>query len=82
MRLDQYDEGKDRQWLALGLQGLAPYGFELDVTAYVGDNGLTGLAAEAECHPPAQAMSSSVSTQGKFAKVARPFAKILLFLIL
>ena len=48
MRLDQYDEGKDRQWLALGLQGLAPYWFELDVTAYVGDNGLTALAAEAE----------------------------------
>ncbi|MCG8383885.1 MAG: copper resistance protein B, partial [Gammaproteobacteria bacterium] len=48
VRLDQYDEGKDRQWLALGLQGLAPYWFELDVTAYVGDNGLTALAAEAE----------------------------------
>lgn len=48
VRLDQYDEGKDRQWLALGLQGLAPYWFELDVTAYVGDNGRTALAAEAE----------------------------------
>lgn len=48
VRLDQYDEGKDRQWLALGVQGLAPYWFELDVTAYVGDNGRTALTAEAE----------------------------------
>ena len=48
LRFDQYNEGKDRQWLALGLQGLAPYWFELDVTAYVGDNGRTALAAEAE----------------------------------
>ncbi len=48
VRLDQYDEGNDRQWLGLGLQGLAPYWFELDVTAYVGDNGRTALAAEAE----------------------------------
>ncbi len=48
LRFDQYNEGKDRQWLALGLQGLAPYWFELDVTAYVGDNGRTALAAQAE----------------------------------
>ncbi len=48
VRLDQYDESKDRQWLAMGIQGLAPYWFELDVTAYVGDNGRTALAAEAE----------------------------------
>ncbi|EIF42879.1 putative copper resistance protein B [gamma proteobacterium BDW918] len=48
VRLDQYDEGKDRQWLAIGMQGLAPYWFELDVTAYVGDDGRTALSAEAE----------------------------------
>lgn len=48
VRLDQYDAGKDRQWLALGVQGLAPYWFELDVTAYVGDNGRTAVSAEAE----------------------------------
>jgi copper resistance protein B len=29
-------EGPQRQWLALGLQGLAPYGFELEATGYVG----------------------------------------------
>lgn len=48
VRIDQFDEGQDRQWLALGVQGLAPYWFELDVTAYVGNNGRTALAAEAE----------------------------------
>lgn len=48
LRLDQYDEGRDRQWLALGIQGLAPYWFELDVTAYLGGSGRTALAIEAE----------------------------------
>lgn len=48
VRLDQYDEGKDRQWLAIGMQGLAPYWFEVDVTAYVSDDGRTALSAEAE----------------------------------
>jgi copper resistance protein B len=48
VRLDQYDGGEDRQWLALGVQGLAPYWFELDVTAYAGDEGRTALSAEAE----------------------------------
>ena len=48
VRLDQFNEGKDRQWLAFGVQGLAPYWFEVDVTAYVGDDGRTALSAEAE----------------------------------
>jgi copper resistance protein B len=48
VRLDQYDEGSNRQWLAFGVQGLAPYWFELDVTAYLGDSGRTALAIEAE----------------------------------
>lgn len=48
MRLDYYDEGEDRQWLAFGVQGLAPYWFEVDVTAYVADDGRTALSAEAE----------------------------------
>jgi copper resistance protein B len=47
-RLDQYADGESRQWLALGVQGLAPYWFEVDLTAYVGSNGRTALAAEAE----------------------------------
>jgi len=48
VRADQYSEGTDRQWLAMGVQGLASYWFELDITAYVGDSGRTALAAEAE----------------------------------
>lgn len=48
LRLDQYDEGPGRQWLALGIQGLAPYWFELDATAYLGENGRTALSVEAE----------------------------------
>ncbi|WP_241505985.1 copper resistance protein B [Parahaliea mediterranea] len=48
IRMDQYDEGRDRQWLAFGLQGLAPYWFELDMTAYLGESGRTALTLEAE----------------------------------
>lgn len=48
VRLDTYDEGKNRQWLAFGLQGLAPYWFEFDMTGYVGEGGNTALTVEAE----------------------------------
>ena len=48
IRLDQYDEGVDRQWLAVGLQGLAPYWFELDMTAYLGESGHTAISLAAE----------------------------------
>jgi copper resistance protein B len=37
-----------RNWLALGMQGLAPYWFEVDVTAYIGDRGRTALRLSAE----------------------------------
>lgn len=40
-------DGPNRGWLAVGMQGLAPYWFELDVTAYVGDSGRTALGLEA-----------------------------------
>ena len=43
-----HDNGPDRTWLALGVQGLAPYWFEMDITAYVGDNGRTSLSFESE----------------------------------
>lgn len=42
------DIGPDRGWLALGAQGLAPYWFEIDATAYAGDNGNTALRLSAE----------------------------------
>ena len=48
IRLDYYQTGKNRQWLAFGLQGLAPYWFELDMTAYIGEQGNTALTFEAE----------------------------------
>lgn len=40
--------GPDRGWLALGVQGLAPYWFEVDAAAYVGENGRTALRLSAE----------------------------------
>lgn len=46
----RYDGGKgpDRAWLAFGIQGLAPYWFEVDATAYIGEQGRTALNLEAE----------------------------------
>ena len=40
--------GPDKQWLALGIQGLARYWFEVDATAYLGDDGDTAFSVEAE----------------------------------
>ncbi|WP_396586514.1 copper resistance protein B [Bermanella sp. R86510] len=48
VRLDQNEEGTDRQWLAVSLQGLAPYWFEVDISAYLGEDARTALAMEAE----------------------------------
>ena len=36
-------EGPNRTWLAAGVQGLAPYWFEVDAAAYVGNGGRTAL---------------------------------------
>ncbi|MBM7455624.1 copper resistance protein B [Oceanisphaera litoralis] len=46
----RYDtgHGPDQGWLALGVAGLAPYWFEIDATAYLGDDGQTALAVEGE----------------------------------
>ncbi len=46
----RYDsgEGPDRGWLAFGVQGLSPYWFEIDATAYAGENGRTALRLGAE----------------------------------
>ncbi len=37
-----------RKWLAFGVQGLAPYWFEVDATAYVGEGGRTALRLDVE----------------------------------
>jgi copper resistance protein B len=46
----RYDGGTEpsRQWLAFGVQGLAPYWFELETTAYFGEQGRTALRFAAE----------------------------------
>lgn len=41
-------EGPDRQWLAFGVQGLAPYWFEWEATGYVGPSGRTAARIRAE----------------------------------
>ncbi len=37
-----------RDWLAVGVEGLAPYWFEVDVAAFVGEDGRTAARLEAE----------------------------------
>lgn len=48
LRVDTFEQGSNRQWLAFGLQGLAPYWFELDLTGYLSESGRTAFTAEAE----------------------------------
>lgn len=40
--------GPSRSYAALGVIGLAPYKFEVEATAYLGESGQVGLGAEAE----------------------------------
>jgi copper resistance protein B len=41
----RYDsgEGPNRKWLAFGVEGLAPYWFEIEATAYLGESGRSAL---------------------------------------
>jgi len=48
VRYDSGEEGPDRTWLAFGVQGLAPYWFEVDATAYIGESGRSAFSFEAE----------------------------------
>jgi copper resistance protein B len=43
-----FSSGPSRTWLAFGLQGLAPYWFEISATAYIGEQGRTAVSLEAE----------------------------------
>jgi copper resistance protein B len=43
-----FGEGPARTWAALGVQGLAPYWFELEASAYAGDAGRTAARLRAE----------------------------------
>lgn len=40
--------GPDRTWAAFGIQGLAPYWFEVEATLYIGQAGRTALRFESE----------------------------------
>ncbi len=43
-----FGEGPGRTWAAFGFQGLSPYWFDIQATAYVGQSGRTALRFEAE----------------------------------
>jgi copper resistance protein B len=45
----RYDSGNgpDRTWAAFGIEGLAPYWFELEITGYVGESSRTALRVDA-----------------------------------
>lgn len=45
----RYDSGPgpNRTWLAAGIEGLAPYWFDLEITAYVGESSRTALRVDA-----------------------------------
>jgi copper resistance protein B len=40
--------GPSRTWAAIGLQGLAPYWFDVEATAYIGESGRTHVRLESE----------------------------------
>lgn len=40
--------GPERDWIAFGFQGLAPYWFEMDAAVYIGEDSRTALRVEAE----------------------------------
>jgi copper resistance protein B len=43
-----FSEGPSRTWAAIGLQGLAPYFFEIDAAVYVGEQGRTAARFSAD----------------------------------
>lgn len=43
-----FEPGPERNWAVLGLQGLAPYFFEVDAALFVGESGRTALRFDAE----------------------------------
>ncbi len=43
-----FDPSPRRSWAAIGLQGLAPYFFETDLTLFAGENGRTAFSFEFE----------------------------------
>lgn len=48
LRLDQNPQGKNRQWLAFGVEGLAPYWVEVHAKAYLGAGGRSAVQLGAD----------------------------------
>lgn len=44
----EFRPGPSRSWAAIGVQGLAPYWFEVGATAYLGESGRTAASLKAE----------------------------------
>jgi copper resistance protein B len=44
-----FGEGPSRDWVAFGVQGLAPHWFEIEATVYVGEEGRTAARFSGEC---------------------------------
>lgn len=47
-RRDWQPDDPNRDWASIGVQGVAPYWFEVDANLFVGEDGLTNLRVEAE----------------------------------
>ncbi len=47
-RRDWQPDDPNRDWASIGVQGVAPYWFEVDANLFVGENGLTNLRVELE----------------------------------
>jgi len=45
---EDFRPGPSRTWAAIGIQGLAPYWFEVEATAYIGEAGRTHFRVETE----------------------------------
>src|SRR3546814_1589105 len=48
LRHDSNPAGRDRDWAAIGVQGLAPYKFEVEATGYIGTSGRLAARLEGE----------------------------------
>jgi copper resistance protein B len=45
---EDFEPGPSRNWAAVGIQGLAPYRFGLEATAFIGEGGATAARLEGE----------------------------------
>lgn len=45
---DDFSGGPSRQWLAVGVQGISPYWFDVEITGYVSDAGRTAARVKSE----------------------------------